>query len=317
MRSLLLLLVAGALSLTVLSPAEAATRTYSVSSLKVQVYDGALRDWRDIDLSDDHEDDYVRIRGKITGGPVRGKSIRITATNTDNPLEEARARTVSLTSDGSFSYKDHPPRAGRIRYDIRKATSGRYRGTTRTTYVNAWAFFGLEEMRLKADPTQGVVTGAEGPVSYRTSDEKIHDGSRFRGYDVMYVVNGGQTLTADLSGWRCKKFTMHAGVSTGSRQTSGSYSTRLGSTAIPQLSGLRSLEQTRDKLTVPVKTTTSDDFRFTSVRIAVAAVPERADDPQTAENEESHATDIRFMVGLPKVFCTYPLADPLAESQVP
>lgn len=281
MRRILLALVTVALVVSPLAAAEAAPKRYKVTAGVDKVR---------IDVSSNHQGTIggsVKVSGRVTGGKVKGKKVRITAINTDHGRRTRDMGWVKLGSKGTYAKRFYPPRGGRWHFRVVMPRSGSVRAGERRTFVDAfhWAMFQefLPGGTYDEAGSAGLVKGPE-----LTREEQL-TGSRF-GRFGGFVVRGGGTATFDLSGYRCKKFQFTAGVADQSPQSEGTFRVRQGGRVLIDWTPMR-----RGERHEPVKSVRDlllpegGPFHFD---VASAT----GDDPR----------DVFFILGKPRAFCTFP-----------
>ncbi|MCW2801637.1 MAG: hypothetical protein JWQ70_3109 [Aeromicrobium sp.] len=298
MRRTFIIIAATALALVPLTAAQASTKHYSISvSVSPKVIDvtpGAA-----------HDGEKVTVSGKVTGGPVRGRTVHLYAINSNDGSRQVDLSTASLSSTGTFKKSWHPVRGGRWYFKVTKATYGSYRGATSSThYADAFEWVGLKEF-YKAGNNVPSETPLVGPVV--AHNEKLTaPGDTSTNFSVEYFVQGGASAVFNMTGYRCKKISMHVGVSLSSVVHTGTYRTLLDTFRLGTYSGERSSWQVHQSGTY---TTTASSGHFNKVTIQVDpfAGPYAVDDTNTPDvDETTDASSIRVLVGVPKVFCTYP-----------
>ncbi len=306
MRKTVILLATAALALGLFTPtaASAKSKRYSIS-VSVSVYthaDRKITKMKVIDVSRDHEKDKVRLTGKVKRGPVKGQRVRVYAVNTDDSRKKRNLGTVKLSRGGKFVVWHHPPRGGRWRYEIVKASSGRYKGTTKRVHVDAFHWTYLHEladvrsMRLTGDRREYV-----GP---RTRADRL--GTR---WTEELVFGGSSAVTFPTAAYRCKKISLKAGISNNTEDNvvSGTMSFLGGSTVLKRL--------TMSKGQAPFDNAGNDSaskrFRDSlkpnrNLTVQVAAPVFAPVDPDAGSTVTNDLTDLRFILGNAKVFCTFP-----------
>lgn len=276
MRKTLIIVAAAALALVPVTAAQASTKQYKISYAVSPAV---------IDVSPNHSD-RATVSGRVTGGPVKGRSVHLYATNTNAPgSKRVDLHTVSLSSSGRFTKSWHPPRGGRWVFTVSRPTYGSYRGTTvATKSVDAFEFVdisrfyqsGRNNLPAAATPLVGTVPGHV---------ERLKVAGGTLNFGVEYFVQGGASAVFDVSGYRCKKLSMHLGISSASQASAGTYETMLDTTRLASYSGSRAKSDNEQTGTYTVT------GHFNKVTIQVAP-----------------PTSVRVLVGNPKVFCTYPFS---------
>ena len=236
----------------------------------------------------------VTVSGRVTGGPVKGRSVAITAVNTNDSFRSLYLGTAKLSSSGRFSKGFVPPRGGRWTFKVVKAAVGSHRrATSSTRYVDAfqWALFhefptGLNLPTADTDLVQHF--GTDDPRE-ATATEKPDAG--YRGFHFStYAIQGGGTLVVDTRGYRCKKMLIAVGVSERSPADAGTISVTQGSRTLftkYMRKGDSTFESSKDDA---VRNSVIPQY---VLRIGVAAPAVNAPNP-------------RFVLGNGRAFCTFP-----------
>lgn len=296
MRKLLILPIAMLVVAGLVSPAEAASKSYSLT-VKDRAYEyvspGKYRDQPDIDVSSGHSRDYVLISGRVKRGPVKGKSVRIYATNTNDPkyAKNTYVGKAKLSKKGKFSKRVKPPRGGRWQYKVVIAKSGRYKSKSKIATVDAFHWTNFSELRS----TQGIPGiewqyGADRDVS--GPNRNGLEGSRWTNQLAMF---GGSAVTFPTKAYRCRKVTVKVGVSDETPDES-----QTGTFQLVQ-NGAAKASFTMTKNQTPFDGSGSDSrakkFRdsVTDKRDMTLRVLSTAPNPQ-----------VKFIIGNPKAFCTFP-----------
>lgn len=276
MRKLLILLSVAALTLalTPFSTAQAAS-TYKV---QVKTYPKLL------DVAPNHRD-RVKISGKVTGGPVAGKVVRIFAINTSSPNRTRKhIGSVTLSSSGRFSKKYRPSNGGVYKIEAVIADNSSAVGDTGATYLDAfewawwWEFYDKGAHNPKQDPA--LVAG-----TLFDKKDRITSGQSYA-YSGYHLIHGGGTVTFDTRGYKCKKFTVDIGIAkNASRARSGAFSiTQRGRTIVAK--------KWMKKGKHPYVPTRSTRNKYSPYRtVSVHAYGSRS---------------VVYMLANAKAFCTYP-----------
>lgn len=221
------------------------------------------------------------IKGRVTNGPVKGRTVHLYATNTSaaSPTRQDLG-TVALSSTGRFAKKFAPTRGGiwKILADRPKYGSARAGHGTTTLSVFQWTrgteFHDgtIDTPKAPTDQIQDVTDNPAWEVNGSSS-----------GYGEMKFVlsGGGTTVGFDTRGHTCKKVSLHAGVADGSTLTSA------GFTILQH--GL------------PIGTAKSDgeDAYFKKDISTVYAIFFKV-------NGQATADDLKVLLGNVKLFCNYP-----------
>lgn len=268
MRKILGILTVLVLVVTPLSGAHAASTRYKVSA---SVSDDKL------DLtSGDGSNRSTRIKGKVTGGPVRGKKVHLYYRNVST---QAAPRTflgtAKLSSSGRFSKKWKPRDGGRYEIDVvKKAGNGKREGSD-PTRVYVFQFVSLKHM---FDPAASSGSGY-------TDREKFGNGAYYRD---GYAIRGGGRAVFDTRGYSCMRVNFKTGLSTRSSASRGTIRVTQRRTLVTR--AMKRGEVYKASKTVQKKMNASDKITF--------AVARRADLDDQAR--------LRFVVGRPVAACTYP-----------
>lgn len=314
MRKLLVLVLAALVAAGVMSPAQASTRKYSVSvSLLAYERHDADRTHSSayyttsnvIDVSNDHEADFVSVRGKVTGGPVKGRTVSIYGTNTNGDGVRRKIGTAALSSSGRYSFRYHPPVGGRWTFMAYKTAAGSYRADSASRSIDAFQFAYLWEFY---DPADSTPAGTPLVGRLEKSDEPdVREFVNGKRWGSELFVEGGATAVFDIRGYRCKKMMIEYGVSDQSKATTGTI--RVFQSTLTRMQATMSKGQDPVEETTAEKNSLNKDsegrFHDWVLRIAVAPSPV---DPDAPVDPSYPATehDIRFIVGNAKVFCTFP-----------
>ncbi|TGN30894.1 hypothetical protein [Aeromicrobium chenweiae] len=268
MRKTLGILIVLALVVTPLSGAHAASTRYKISAT---VTDDKL------DLtSGDGSNRSTRIKGKVTGGKVKGKRVRIYYRNVSTKAAPRKLLgTARLSSSGRFSKKWKPKDGGRYEIDVVKpAGSGKKAGTD-PTRVYVYQF---------VSPTYMFDRAASSGSAY-TNREKLGNGSYYRD---GYAITGGGRAVFDTRGFHCMRVNFKTGPS--SRSTAGRGTIRVTQRRTLVTRDLAKGQVYEASPTVQKKMNARDKITFSVAR--------RAD--------LSDQAALRFVVGRPVAACTYP-----------
>lgn len=277
MRKTLLLISALALAIAPLTAANAATH------YKLTIGVGP----QDIDVSRSHESSQVTIHGTLSGGPVKGKTVKIYRVNMSGPDQtKVHVHNLTLGSSGKYSTTDHPPLGGHYIYSAEKATSAG--PVIATHHLDAYqfdfasVFYNGPQIGVTQNPTyvSGTHTKKESEPGYPS------------GFSNAFAIDGGtgNTLTFASSGNRCKGVTYHIALS-------DQQSADIGTTQFRYdvMKGDVSLYHHMMKKGDPAEGPSSAE------RKSFGTTP--GDGPFQIKVEEGAE---RFLVGLPKIACTYP-----------
>ncbi|MET0930149.1 MAG: hypothetical protein ABWX74_11555 [Aeromicrobium sp.] len=260
MRTTILFLATAALVAAPLAAAEAAPTTYRVSA---SVSDDKL------DLtSHDGSNRSTRIKGKVSGGKVKGQKVYLYASNTSARNQSyTYIGSDKLSSSGRFDTKWKPKDGGTYLIKaVKRAGSGRAEGSDRTR-VYVYRFTNLA--KFDANAANPAVRRVDKAGSVRGQN-----------WSTAYEIDPGTTATFTTQGYYCFRINFKIGVSdrTGG---SGSYRIHQGGRTIKQGTLSRG-----DRFVEPTKTETK--------RM-------RAGQPVSID-----VTGTTFVLGNPKAACTYP-----------
>lgn len=234
----------------------------------------------------------TKISGRVKGGPVKGRKIRITAYNTSNNNKRYKSYTVKLSSKGRFSKTFEPPVGGVWRLTATIARKGRVKAATRSIHLDAFHWTFVHEFYNKSGQLNrpATTTGVQHRVGL--SDPWKVAGKRF--FFSSFYVAGGNTAVVDIRGYKCKKITFRVGVEDGSEATAGTYKISQPSGTNPE----RIIKAGTMKRGEPA----FEAFHSRTIRDRL--LPNRPLEfrSYTAANGE----DIAFLFGTAKVFCTFP-----------
>lgn len=260
-------------------PAEAASQ-YRVS---VSVSPRAL------DVAPNHSE-RAKISGRVTGGSVAGKKVRLYATNTSSSSRtRSSIGTVTLSSSGTFSRSYRPANGGTYKIEAVIATSGSTKGATKAAYLTAleWAylyeFYHRGADNKPADDWSDLITGVN-----KDRDEKIA-GAKDGHPEGYFTIESGGTAVFDLRGYKCEKLTYELGIS--NRTSDGeSYRGRVNITQGDKtLLSTRYMKRGQDAY-IPGKSTRDKLVPTRKVEVAALSYPAKA----------------RFVLANAKAFCAFP-----------
>ncbi len=261
MRKLMLVLVATALVVTPLTGAQAASR-YKVSAsvsekrLDVDSHDGSYR--------------TTRIKGKVKGGPVKGKKVNIYVTNLNTVQKKRKYLTsAKLSASGKYSKKWKPRIGGEYRIEVvMKAGNGRAEGKDAARLL----VFHWPDLRDLLGRTSGVVE--------RVNREPA-TGAYWR---QTLAMQGGSKAVFDTAGYHCFRVNFKIGVSKKSKGRKGTFRVSQGSKVL-------------------VKKTMKKGQRYYQLPKSKQRKM-RAGQPLVFSI--SGPSNVRFVLGNPKALCTYP-----------
>lgn len=292
---MLIFLIATVVVVTLTHPisAQAATKRYrvtaSVSNKVMDVHHQAGESYYNTVIS-----------GKVSGGPVRGKTVTIKATNIDNPHgPRPKYFTVKLRSSGRYSKTFEPPIGGRWTFRVSRKSAGRYKAakTTVTSDAFQWAylheFYDQGALNLPNDWAQRRLI--VGPLFGKT--ERVNG---VGWAEATFTIRGGASLRADTRGSRCKKLYFRAGVADSSEAPSGKLEVRQGSTVLFSKTMSRGQTAYQPAPSIPYDPSRSVEFRVIPNTTYVT------DDPYDDIAAVADPAAIKFAIGTPRVFCTFP-----------
>lgn len=231
------------------------------------------------------------IRGRISGGNVKGQRVTIYATNTNlaNP-RRTKLGTVRLSSKGVFTKRFAPRRnhAGRYKIEIVKPARGRTPARTRTLYINAYQFVDMKHFYDAGTPS--AQAGLVGP----SNRERFANGTYYR---QAFFANGGSEIVFNTAGYNCIAMLFKTGISYERSRVGGTFSVVLRSSAgevtlVPRRSMDRGQRLYEPSKRIQKRMRASRNFVF------------RVD----ASSAVSDQRELRYVLGRPRVACTYPLA---------
>jgi hypothetical protein len=273
-RKIMILVAALAVSIGMFSPAEAATKKYSVSG---------YADNRKMDLdSSTGGNRTTKIKGKVKGGKLKGKKVAFYATNTRTAAQKRRyIGSATLSSKGGYSKLFKPSEGGTYVIEVvKKAGSGRAAGSKKIT-VHAYEWPILSHFHDAAASTLVSRADKEQTGSGRSSSER---------WSTSYAIQGTGSAVFTTGGYMCWRFNLKLAVSQSSRDSTGTFQISQGSRVIARKTmskGDRYWEPSRS-----LSETLHPELPF-----VVSVIPEAgATDP----------TAVRFILGNPKASCTYP-----------
>lgn len=296
MRKLLILPIAFIVMAGLMSPAEAASKRYSLS-VKDRAYEyvskGKYRSQSVIDVSKGHGRDYVKISGRVKRGPVKGKYVRIYATNTNDPKfpKNKYFGKAKLSSKGKFSKRVRPTNGGRWKFKVVVKSSGRYKGTSKTASIDAFHWTDFND--LTNYNTLAGITPQYGDAREYTGPN--HKGKPGKRWPTQFAMTGGSTVVFPTKAYRCKKISLKVGVSDNTPEESPT-----GVFQLVQNGAVKdSLKMTKNQEPFDAAVTTKRTSKFRNSIAASRDVVFRV--PSTNPDAE-----VKFIVGNPKGFCTFP-----------
>jgi hypothetical protein len=282
-RKAVLIISALALGIAPLTAANATTK------YKVTIAVGP----QDIDVSRSHGDNVVTIHGTVSGGPVKGKTVKIYRVNqSGQDHTKVHVHNVTLPSTGKYSTTDHPPLGGHYIYSAEKAAST---GTVVATHhLDAYQFdfasvFYQNGAYNLPQPSGDFVKVQQTGQLFQTTP----NGSDKGHYSGAYSIKGGGTLGFHSIGNRCKGVTFHIGVSNDiplDNDIPYRYTVYKGTTAV----FTHTMHQGD-----PVYQVNSTDRKKFGEQVADGDFRIKVDAAAGDDNP-------LFVVGLPKIACTYP-----------
>ncbi|NRQ48882.1 hypothetical protein [Aeromicrobium stalagmiti] len=293
MRKALIALAGATVLLGLFSPAEAATRTYSIvlNPAPAGKTDPA-KSYNDtaLDVSEDTDDgrQKTRIKGYVKRGKVASTgTVKIYATNTStNAKTRKLLGSVTLSKSGYFTRTFDPghDNAGIYKIEIVKGGGSGYATTTKTFHIRVFQF--VEAMNEYVPGQPGVTYVQDAIPAYGTK------------YDQSYLVDGGSTVEFDFTGYTCLQFNFKM-TRASNATTDGEFAVSLGSTFfVPQWQPLYG-EQYTAPSSVQKLMTSGGKLRF-----AVKAHDDM--DGQTVDDNQQ----VTMILGRPMVSCTYPVINP-------
>lgn len=297
-RKLLILPIAFIVMAGLMSPAEAASKRYSLT-VKDRAYEyvskGKYRSHSVIDVSKGHERDYVKISGRVKRGPVKGKYVRIYATNTNDPKypNNRYFGKAKLSSKGKFSKRVRPTNGGRWKFRVVVKSAGGYKGTSRTASIDAFHWTDVDEL-VSLNNLPGITVQRGESREFTGPNYKRYPGTRWTN---QFAMTGGSQVTFPTKAYRCKKISFKVGVSDSTPDESPSGIFRLVQNGAVKAS----LTMTRND---PYFNATDSNARSTKVRNSVSA--SRDITFRVLASGAAPEEQVKFIVGNPKAFCTFP-----------
>ncbi|MET0930148.1 MAG: hypothetical protein ABWX74_11550 [Aeromicrobium sp.] len=281
MRKLFIILAVLAVSVGTFSPAEAATKKFSVSG---------HADNRKMDLdSATGGNRTTKIKGKVKGGNVKGKTVVFHATNTDTSAKKRRyLGSAKLNSKGVYSKTFRPTEGGSYLIEVTKKAGGGRRADTKTIRVEAFEWPILKHFYNDAasnpDPASRLVerSDMEQTGTGRVSNER---------WSTSYAIHGTGKAVFDITGFKCWRFNLKLAVSQQSPRGSA------GTFVVAQ--GGREIARGRGEYggTFWEPSRAQSEKLVSHVPLEISIIPDAdAADPKA----------VRFVLGNPKASCTYP-----------
>jgi len=266
MRSVLVPLTVAALAVTPMASAEAAPSGYKVTTVSSD---------KTLDLtSDDGTNRTTVIKGKVSGGRVKGQKVYLYASNTSAKDQTFRyLGSDRLSSSGRFAKRWKPKDGGSYVVNVvKRAGNGRAEGSD-STRVNVFQFVTLTKF-YDGDPAKAAVV------------RRVDKAGSIRGqnWSKAYEIAPGTSAVFTTQGYRCLRINLKIGVADSARSGgSGSFKVTQGGRTI--LSGTHRKGQRH------VQPSTRQQKRM------------RADQPVVVTVSGSAP----FVLGLPKAACTFPI----------
>lgn len=282
MRKLLILLAAGAVAVGMFSPAEAATRKFSIS---------AHADNRKMDLdSGSGGNRTTKIIGRVAGGKVKGKKVSLYATNLDTAAKTRRyLGSARLSSKGRFSKTFSPSEGGTYLVEVKKSAGNGRKTTIKQVRVQAFEWPLLKHFYndSASNPYPSLRRLVQRSDKEQTGTGRVSN----ERWSLSYAIHGTGTAVFDIAGYKCWRFNLKLAVSQKSpRGSAGTFVISQGGHVLAQEHmawGDRFWEPSR---------ALSEQLR-SDVPFQVSILPDAgALDP----------TAVRFVLGNPKASCTYP-----------
>lgn len=293
MRKLLVLIAFSALLASGVTPAEAAS-SYRIRldpAPKVKPKHGYNDISLDLTEGGKKSNRSTKIRGRVSGGKVKGQRVTIYATNTNlaNPRRK-KLGTARLSSKGVFTKRFAPKRnhAGRYKIEIVKAARGRTAARTKTLYVNAYQFVDMKHFYDGSTPS------ARAGLVGASNRERFANGIYYR---QAYFATGGSEIVFKTAGYNCMAMLFKTGISYRGSRVGGTFSVVLRSgssnkTLVPSTTMKRGQRLYEPKKRTQKRMSATRNFVF---RVA-------------ATSAVTDQRDLRYVLGRPRVACTYPLA---------
>ncbi|WP_456696551.1 hypothetical protein [Aeromicrobium sp. P5_D10] len=230
--------------------------------------------------------------GRVKGGPVKGKRIRVTAYNTSNNNKKYKTYSLKLSSKGRFSRTFEPPVGGVWRLTAQMTGNRRTATGTRSTHLDAFHWTFVHEFYDRAGRlNQPIGIAGIQHKSGQAAQWRVR-GQRFN--DSAFLIAGGNTAVVDIRGYKCKKINFKVGVEDGSDAVQGQYkifqpSTSKGDRVI-KTGAMRRGQQAYDA--------------YHSRQVRDLLLPTRQ--LHFKVYRPSSQDNVDFLIGNAKVFCTFP-----------
>lgn len=235
----------------------------------------------------------TKISGRVTGGPVKGRTIKVLAINTTDGDRLHRTYTLSLSSEGRFSRTFEPPVGGVWRLRGVMEGTGSTAGDTGSALLDAFHWTYLYEMYDRSG-SLNVPAGTAG-VQLATGLDNTWwrvDGKRFG--ESEFLIEGGHSVVVDIRGHQCKKINFKIGVEDDSPARTGSYritqTSQTNGTRVIKSGTMRRGQAAYDAL---------GSKRVRDRLLPTRPLRIRILRPDSEKN-------VHFVLGNAKVFCTYP-----------
>lgn len=210
MRKVLVLIGVAVLTLSLFSPAEAARKkSFSISLNPAPSGTATKYNDTSLDLSSSSapKNTFTTIRGKVKGGKVAGKSVRVYATNMNSQSRKRTSLGTAKISRSGYFTKRFTPRAGHAgtyKIEIVKKAGGGRRTKTKTFYIRVFEFMSLDRFYDAAASTPELIT--------RFNSETRESVAGVR-WTESYGLADGARVVYDIRGFRCFYFNLKIGVS--------------------------------------------------------------------------------------------------------
>jgi hypothetical protein len=284
MRKALIVLASVVVTLGLFSPAEAAKKRYVVSG---------HADNRKMDLdSSTGGNRTTKIKGKVRGGKLKGKTVVFYATNTDTAAKKRRyLGSAKLSSKGTYSKTFRPSEAGSYLIEVhKKAGSGRA-AATKKIRVEAFEWPILNGRFYNAAASNPDPAAPRVLVSRSDKEQTGTGKSPSERWSTSYAIHGTGKAVFDIAGFKCWRYNMKLAVSQQSpRGSAGTFVVAQGGREIARGRGEwggRFWEPSRAQ----------SEKLVSNLPLEVSIVPDAGVADPTA---------VRFVLGNPKASCTYP-----------
>lgn len=283
MRKALVILASVTLAIGMFSPAEAASKRFSIS---------AHADNRKMDLdSSTGGNRTTKIQGRVKGGKVKGKKVIFYATNTDTAAQKRRyLGTAKLNSKGRFSKTFKPAEGGSYLIEIQKKAGNGRKAATKKIKVEAFEWPILKHFYDDAASNPNPASPIR--LVQRADKEQTGTGrvSNER-WSTSYAIHGTGKAVFNIVGFKCWRFNLKLAVSQSSpRDSAGTFVISQGGSELA-----RARMSWGEKFWEPSRSLSeklASDLPF-----EVSILPDAGVADPTA---------VRFILGQPKASCTYP-----------